>query len=64
MIMKTKEKKTGQAPPEVKAKMRALLDELHRLDIEIDSELASLKQGLLELKQEVINKLADRPEAS
>ena len=44
--------------------MRALLDELHRLDIEIDSELASLKQGLLALKQEVINKLADRPEAS
>ncbi len=53
-----------EAPPEVKARMKEIVAELHRLDIEIDSELASLKQGLLELKQEVINKLADPPKAS
>jgi hypothetical protein len=58
--MEPKEKTT---PPEVRAKMLELMAEIRKLDAEIDSELASMKAGLLALKQEVINKLADRTPA-
>ena len=55
--------KHQDAPPEAKARVKAIVEEIRKLDAEIDSELASMKAGLLALKQEVINKLADRTPA-
>lgn len=46
---------------EDKAYIQALLKEARELDAFLDNELKSLEKGLLDLKQEVINKLADKP---